>query len=267
MRLATLIVVGVLSIGLASPTSADGLCKSRAINGVEMEVPCGDRTESTAPAGPTKKYDPDELVTAISEVDGQFCTILATVTSPQGRQALSVEYLLRQLPTFGQPLHDIWKWIVEGLPGCPSLRPSPTTVAWSFVKQASPPPSRPHITPGYAITGKKAFLQTDGPTTHTQTFDTILGPLAITFEAAAFTVDWGDGSGIDTGPFDVPGLPYPDGRATHVYTHANAYDIVVRTTWTARWSVANESGTLEGLSRTERIDDFQARQLQAVRDR
>jgi hypothetical protein len=267
MRVGTIVVCALLAVAIAPFRAGAQTCTAKAPTGEIVEIPCQDQYESTTPGGPRKTYNPDELVTAISEVDGEFCTILATIASPQGRQVVNVRYLLEQTPTFGEPLHDIWKWIVGDLPGCPSLRPSPATVAWSFVKQASPPPSRPHIAPGYAITGKKAFLQTDGPTTQTQTFDTILGPLAVTFEASTFTVDWGDGAGIDSGPFDIPGRPYPDGEAAHVYTHAKAYDVVVRTSWTARWSVAGESGALGGLSRTERIDDFQARQLQAVRDR
>ena len=263
---ATLVLVGA-SIALHAPAHAT-TCTAYNEIGQTVVVPCGGQAESTTPGKSTgRTYDPDELVTAISQVDGEICTILATITSPQGRKVLSFETFLQQIPTFGKPLHDVWAWIVEGLPGCPSLRPSATTVAWSFIRQATPPPSEPHIAPGYAITGKRAFLETRGPKTGAQTFDTLLGPLTITFEATSYTVDWGDGSGIDTGPFPIPGAPYPDGKATHVYTHARAYDVIVKTNWVAHWSVANESGNLEGLSRTERIDGFSVRQLQAVRDR
>lgn len=272
MRLLTTLSVAfalVAATTSASPANAEDCPAHRdEFGGISHVVVGCHGDESTTPGKSNNKtYDPDELVTAISQVDGQICTILATITSPQGRQVLTAEYLLQQFPTFGKPLHDIWAWIVENLPGCPSVRPSATTLAWSFIKQATPPATEPHIAPGYAITGKRAFLETKGLPTAQQTFDTILGPLKISFEASTYTVDWGDGSNIDTGPFPIPGAPYPNGKATHVYTHARTYDVTVKTNWVAHWSVANESGNLDGLSRTERIEDFEARQLQAVRDR
>jgi hypothetical protein len=267
-RLFTVVAVLLAFTGFATgPAHAGEHCHDVNNGGELVEVPCAGGSQDEAPGKSGKHYDPDELVTAISQVDGQFCTIIATVTSPQGQAAVTFDTLLAQIPVFGRPLHDIWQWIVDGLPGCPSLRPTPSAVAWSFVRSAQPPPSEPYVAPGYAITGKRAFLETHGRPTDTQHFDTVLGPLTITFDAQAYTVDWGDGSGLDKGPFPIPGRPFPDGKAAHVYTDAKPYDIVVRTTWAAHWSVANESGTLDGLTRTEHLDAFEVRQLQAVRDR
>lgn len=266
-RRLVLLAASFIAASLGSTAATAEACTAKSPTGEVVEIPCRGQSELTAPGRQGKTYDPDELVTAISQVDGEICTILATITSPQGEEAITFDRFLTQIPTFGKPLHDIWAWIVDGLPGCPSLRPTPNQLAWAFVKQASPPASEPYVAPGHAITGRKAFLETRGPTTNTQTFDTQLGPLSITFEAHQYTVNWGDGSDIDEGPFPVPGAPFPDGKATHVFTHARTYDIVVRTEWTARWSVGGESGMLEGLSRTEQLTGFEARQLQAVRER
>jgi hypothetical protein len=263
-------LVSLVLVAIALPTRAafaDSPCMAINADGDHVIVPCqgGEHTGNGQGSGVT--YDPDDLVTAVSQVDGKTCTILATKTSPQGEAAVTFDSLLGSIPIFGQPLQTIWRWIVDAMPGCPSLQPTPRAVAWSFVRAAAPPRSEPAIAPGYAITGKKAYLETHGKTSDPRTFDTVLGPLTITFDAVNYTIDWGDASGLDRGPFPLPGQPFPDGKATHTYTSARPVDVVMKTAWSANWSVAGESGRLDGLTRTERIDAFDVRQLQAVRNR
>ncbi len=84
----------------------------------------------------------------------------------------------------------------------------------------------------------------------------------------SYEVDWGDGAGRDKGPYPYPGQPWPGGRITHTYTDMGRYDVTVTEHWSASWTVAGESGRIDGLrSAPARIQDFGVTQLQAVRNR
>ena len=231
----------------------------------EQVVCDGGVDESTGGGGGGPVSDPDDLVTAVSEVDGQACTIRATPTSDQGEEALAIDGLLASIPIIGLPLQSIWQSIVGGLPGCPSTVVSPEQVAFSFVREVGAPDPRPAIAPGHAITGKDAYLETPGSVATTVERATLLGPLVLEFRPTTFTVDWGDASGADT--FTAPGRPYPEGTATHVYTDVGRYDVVVRQRWDVAWSLAGAGGTLGVTGAPSRIDQFEVRELEAVRDR
>jgi hypothetical protein len=124
---------------------------------------------------------------------------------------------------------------------------------------------QPHIQPGRAITGKFAFLETRGQTSHIFNLeDTPFGPLRIV-ATGKYYVDWGDGT--TTGPHSQEGAPWPDGRITHEYLRVGKYDVVVTERWTATWHFGAESGTLTELRTTGRIEDFPVEQIQAVRYR
>lgn len=242
---------------------------------------CGDRTDGNGNAivgcgggaggngngnGGGGGYD-GPLVTAVSSVDGQPCTILATPTSDQGAEALAIENGLDSFPLIGGLLGALWDFIVAGLPGCPGGIVSPRDVAFGFVRTMAPPDTGPSIAPGHAVTGKAAFLE-QATTEATQTFATVLGPLTITLKAKEFTVDWGDGSGRDPGPFASPGGPWPDGKARHTYTKAGKVDVVITQRWVAQWEIPGvEAGTINGVRSTDEILGFEVRQLQAVRDK
>jgi hypothetical protein len=272
---ATLLAAALTGVGLAgiapsrAPAAAADCTTQTAYNEVgeayEQVVCDGAGGASTGGGGGGPTYDPDDLVTAVSEVDGQPCTILATPTSDQGEEALAIDAVLGSIPIIGLPLQLIWQTIVAGLPGCPSTVVSPEQVAYSFVREVGAPDPRPAIAPGHAITGKKAFLETPGSVATTVERSTLLGPLVLEFRPTTFTVDWGDGSGVDT--FTAPGRPYPSGTATHVYTHTGRYDVVVRQRWDVAWSLAGAGGTLGVTGAPSRIDAFEARELEAVRDR
>lgn len=123
------------------------------------------------------------------------------------------------------------------------------------------PAPRPRIEPGRAITGKVAYLQTNGATAHTYTNNTVFGPLYIT-ASGSYTVNWGDGE--TTGPYSFEGLAWPDGQITHEYQVVGRYDIVVTEKWSATWSFSGQSGVLRTLQTEGRIDDFPVEQIQAV---
>ena len=166
---------------------------------------------------------------------------------------------------------SIWEYSFAPYPLCPGVTGAPDTPAtvaheyWSVhLKDALARP-RPAIAPRYMITGKVAYLEAN--TKMAERFDhpTALGVLVIEAVGQLFA-DWGDGTGVP-GPYSNPGRPWPDGTITHTWTHQGRYDVVVTERWTATWRLGGLSGTLRGLATEGRIEDFEVRQLQAVRNR
>lgn len=162
------------------------------------------------------------------------------------------------------------KTLYGAYPSCPQRpnspaevlpRLTPVVVAMKYWEEIPLPEPRPYIAPGWAITGKRAYLETRGETRHVYTNNTVLGPLEIV-ATGQYYVDWGDGE--SSGPHSVEGRAWPDGEITHDYVWAGTYDIVVTERWTATWRLGGESGVLRQLRTTGRIDDFPARQIQAV---
>lgn len=160
--------------------------------------------------------------------------------------------------------------ILANYPPCPSRpsapgQPAPIetrsmTAARIWERMPLPKP-QPSIPPGRAITGKLAYLETKGETTHTYFTDTIFGPLQI-IAIGTYTVSWGDGA--TTGPYPHEGTAWPSGHITHEYVDVGAYDVIVSERWTATWSLDGESGVLRTLQTNGRIDDFTVQQIQAV---
>jgi hypothetical protein len=86
-------------------------------------------------------------------------------------------------------------------PAAPAVLPDPAALAEQFWQTIPLPSPRPSIPPGYAITGKPAYLVTDGtvaPAPFTE--PTPLGLLTVT-PHGTYHVVWGDGA--STGPFDA----------------------------------------------------------------
>jgi hypothetical protein len=134
-------------------------------------------------------------------------------------------------------------------------------IAVHYWEEIPLPTPHPHIAPGWAITGKLAYLETGGELQHTYTNSTPFGPLVIS-ATGAYYVDWGDGE--SSGPHGHEGKPWPDGDITHEYIWAGTYNIVVTERWTATWSLGGQSGVLRELRTTGEIDNFPAREIQAV---
>lgn len=138
---------------------------------------------------------------------------------------------------------------------------TPAMVARRYWEEIPLPVPRPRIAPGRAITGKLAYLETNGETRHLYTNSTVFGPLEIV-ATGSYSVNWGDGH--STGPHAFEGKPWPDGRITHEYQDIGAYDVVVTERWTATWRLGGQSGVLRELRTTAQIDDFPVEQIQAV---
>ena len=135
-------------------------------------------------------------------------------------------------------------------------------IARRYWEEVVLPKPVPRIAPGRAITGKLAFLETNGQTRHVYTNNsTIFGPLEI-IATGSYTVAWGDGE--MSGPYSFEGKPWPDGRITHEYQNVGNYDIVVTERWTARWRLGSESGVLRTLQAEGQISNFPVEQIQAV---
>lgn len=260
-----LTALGLVLVGGAGPAGAEGPCHTHTADGQEIEVSCGGNSGGGGDSGGPVYNGP--LVTAVSSVNGQPCTIQASPTSDQGAAAVALQNGLSSFPILGPALAGLWQAIVGLLPGCPGAAIDPTAVAYSFLRTMTPPDTQPHIDPGHAITGKAAFLE-QRTTADTQTFGTVLGPLTISLRATDFTVDWGDGSDRDHGPFTSPGGPWPDGPAHHTYTDAGAVDVVLTQRWSAHWEIPGvQAGDIPGVTSTDTIAGFEVRQLQAVRNR
>jgi hypothetical protein len=160
---------------------------------------------------------------------------------------------------------------------CPGQPRNPTdpgavaeALAQRFFETAPLDRPAPHIAPGWALPGKRAFLET-GTTTLTDrfSFDTVVGGITLDV-ASAIWVDWGDGT--TTGPHHSTGGPWPDGDITHLYQDAGTYTVTVTQRWGGTWRVdggpaGGRQGTLPVLPITATIEDFEVREVQAVRNR
>jgi hypothetical protein len=190
---------------------------------------------------------------------------------PTGQPCVTTERRTFSTPqaasSFDQAQEPRWLTLVAQFPMCPGVTragPSPATLAAVFWGEVPLPKPAPHIEPGWAMTGRLAYLETQAPLTQTFTRDTPLGPLTIT-ATGEFDVDWGDGT--TSGPHAYAGAPWPDGRITHAYVHTGAVNVTLSERWHATWHLGSASGDLTALRTEGRIDGLPVREVQAVRNR
>lgn len=183
------------------------------------------------------------------------------VSTPQDQASITAANALR-LPQ----LTPQWP-MCNGGPGAPAPA-APAAIAAQFWNSEGENPlmkPAPRIRPGYAVTGKTAYLETGG--TVAQVFTDPTGAGALQIQASGqFWVDWGDGTQLQ-GPYDSTGAPYPDGTITHVWADTGSYAVTVYEKWTARWSLGGRTGTLGGLRTVGRIPAFPVKELVSVRNR
>lgn len=197
------------------------------------------------------------------------------VTQPDGSRCVRVVRRVYSDPVSAATAEDtqniLWRISAQDYPLCQRASVPDTTPAaeaasfWRVVGEDLLPTPAPRIAPGYMLAGKLAYLETNSvPTAHFE-HETPLGVLTIDATSTLF-VDWGDGGGLD-GPHAGPGAPWPNGTITHSWTTAKTYDIRVVQRWSATWRLGSGSpGQLVGLTTEGLIDDFEVRQLQAVRN-
>jgi hypothetical protein len=139
------------------------------------------------------------------------------------------------------------------------------TLAIEFWKTIPLPVPRPTIPPGYAVTGKPAYLVTHGTVSPPEFVDdTPLGQLTVQAQGEYF-VQWGDPQPPRwSGPYGSEGQPWPNGQIAHTYDYVGTYTVTVEEQWTAVWHLAGATGNLTGLHTVATIPNFQVQQLQAV---
>lgn len=177
-------------------------------------------------------------------------------------------------PANPTPNARVTVWLAtKHLPPCPPAaaakgpppRPSPAQIALHYWRTIPLPVPHPAVPPGYAVTGKTAYLVTGGTVDPGEyRFATPLGPLTIT-ATGYYLVDWGDGTSPTwTGPYPENGVAWPDGMITHVYDQVASVTLAVHEVWRATWTLAGDRGTLTGLATNGAIAGLPVRQIQAV---
>jgi hypothetical protein len=268
LALSFALVIAVASIEPSTAVASSSACSNGPYGGT---IDCGGSFGTTEGGGntsaPSSKSssngaDPDaepatEIAILSTTTGGAVCltytTDLAAVT-PAERAYIEVT------------IHNLG----VDYPACPPAAPgaaappppNPAVVAQDFWNTTPLPVPQPTIPPGWAITGKPAYLVTGGTLAPpTYTYATPLGTLTITAHGS-YTVNWGDGT--TNGPFDTEGLPYPNGNIAHTYDNVGTVTVTLNEAWTATWTIGGNDGTLNQLQTQATIANFQIRQIQAV---
>ncbi|HET7489942.1 MAG TPA: hypothetical protein VFJ85_18595 [Acidimicrobiales bacterium] len=227
----------------------------------DVSLACQKATDGAPPQKGTKgpNFSATYPVLVVDPAGGSFCIQVHRHYFATQREA--TEFQIKQ--------DTLWILYMIDYATCPSLGPVPGVPAvaasdfWHDIGEDWLPTPKPHIAPGYMLAGKRAYLETNAPTTAHFDHETPLGMLVIDATSKVW-VDWGDAGGHFEGPKDGPGAPWPDGKITHFWTDLGRYDIRVQQRWTATWTLAGEHGQLTGLSTEGRIDDFEVKELQAI---
>ena len=154
----------------------------------------------------------------------------------------------------------------QGLPICPAITApdllTPEEWVLQYLSEHGPEEPELVIQPGSMFVGLRAFLETGIPVEWQDEADSPFGPVLLT-GTAEITIDWGDDTELDSGPFAVEGLEWPDGEITHVYQWVGEYDVTATYHWSIDWDFGFESGTAD-ITREGTLDDFPLDQAQAV---
>ena len=264
-RLAAVVLIGVVAMPIAARAQTAGANENSFGDGIEYggQVPGQPGSEQAASGGGGGKGGGGTPVyygrRPVLGVDATGRSCLTSERVAFGAPQAAVAYDLAQEPR--------WRTLVAQYSICPGAelpQADPAVLAEVFWGEVLLPRPVPRIEPGWAMTGRLAYLETRAPTTQTFTRDTPLGPLTIT-ATGEFLVDWGDGT--RTGPHTNAGAPWPEGRITHGYTTARTVDVVVTEQWRATWALAGRTGNLTALRTEGSIEDLPVREVQAVRNR
>ena len=224
-------------------------------------VPINLSTTRSVGTSPAKRYVPYDRVVPLP--DGGFC-----VTTAYREEGVTPSDGISTAPGAhpgGNGFNDFYN--LAPCPARPAVQgeaaPIETAamIAARYWEQIPLPIPRPAIAPGRAITGKLAYLETNGETNRKYTSTSVAGELEIQ-ATGTYTVNWGDGT--TTGPHSFEGKPWPNGMITHDYVDVGKYGIIVTERWTATWRLGGSSGTLRTLQTQGRIDNFPVEQIQAV---
>lgn len=129
-----------------------------------------------------------------------------------------------------------------------SVNANPSSIIstyWQNTVRNQLPTPQFKVPPGYALTGLRAYLTSSCLLSKSFSDNTPLGNATITASGQLW-VRWNSDKGW-SGPYDTCGRPWPNGTIHHVYEASGTAAISVRETWTAAWSLGENSGTLQGL--------------------
>ena len=262
MRVAALVVV--LLLAAAPPVAAQqGGVEARDPGGIDAWLDYSERSGVVSPqprARQSAEYDGPYMVDhRLRTSDGQRCVRIVSVAGdPTSAQARNNQNTILNLLTY-YPL------CADSQP--PPNRPTPAQAAdQAWRERVQLPSPRPYVAPGFAITGKRAYLELNAQPTIDATFNAFGYDVAITARSS-LDIDWGDG--ITEANVTRQGGPYPDGDITHIYTHAKPTNtITVIQRWTADWRIGTTTGTItDAVLQTTGQFSFETRELQAVRKR
>ena len=233
-----------------------------AVTGSQWGVETGAQPIAGRPVSAPGPVDPTAGAVLVPEVQldpaGNRCVYVTAVSGdPNGAAAASGEASLQRL--------------LLSMPFCPNspvkaVPPaSPLAAAeYAWRRDVPLPVPKPNIDPGYAVTGKPAYMETGSTTQFGPVQVTELGYDITITAVGTFEVRWGDGS--VTGPGETSaGGKWPNGDVTHVFDVAGAYQVQVIETWTGHYVINGQAGDIPDPITTEGgLPDFPARQVQAV---
>ncbi len=216
----------------------------------------GNGPPGTSVPNPLTAYLPTLMATAA----GGSCITVLTQSFPTAAGAASIN---RNYSTG-------WSILLRHYIPCPGVAvpvpPSAVAASWwqvHGVDLLSRP--RPSIAPGYALSGKLAYLETGAQIDQDFSNQTPLGTLAIAATGRLY-VDWGDGTGWQ-GPYSTAGGPWPLGTITHTWDSPGPYTVTVQERWSATWALGGSTGSLSSLATVGAIPAFEVRELESVRNR
>jgi hypothetical protein len=131
---------------------------------------------------------------------------------------------------------------------CPPIDPTggtppPANIpGWMYRAAArpmiKPPAPELFIAPGFALPGKKAFLESDGPDQYTATGIAYGDQVSWTCAYTSSYVDWGDGSASGRSAFfRYESGEWPDGGVWHIYDEPGNVTVDVTDYWSCILSV------------------------------
>ncbi len=267
-------LVLVATFAISAPTQAGATTGGNCFSGfLGVVIDCGGSIGlTTSPPPPVSAAPPP--VPGSSGAAPTIVSVPTLVPGPAGTPCVGfVSTTLapgQTPPTPGQvSLQVVLQIGVFGLcPNAPvpaAVALNPSVLAAQFWQTIPLPIPHPNIPPGWAITGKPAYLVTHGelnPPAWSEA--TPLGALQIVAHGQ-YHVAWGDPrQANEDGPFSVEGAPYPSGTIAHTYDDVGTVTVTVRETWTATWSLGAANGTLQQLETDGTIPGLTVRQVQAV---
>ncbi|MGI8493190.1 MAG: hypothetical protein ACR2KC_06830 [Acidimicrobiales bacterium] len=263
------LAITILAAGLvldATPARADNGCDA---GSYQAAIDCGGVLMTTAPpvpapAGAPAPAPPPMVTVAVVSSDpatGGYCINFVAVPASSATAGLTEKLALLAAGN----MVDLYGNICPAAAVPPALAVNPAVLAVQFWRTIPLPVPHPSIPPGWAITGKPAYLVTGGvlnPAAWSE--NTPLGPLKITAHGY-YQIDWGDPlqPGF-TGPYAFEGAAYPAGTIVHTYDNVGTVTVRVREIWNATWTLGAAGGTLQSLGTQATIPGFVVRQVQAV---